>query len=619
MHSVQIKIIISIICCFLTIESISSQIIEKVEPPFWWSGMANPQLQLMVYGKDISSLEPQIKSSDIQILEVHHTDSENYLFIDLTISSATKNGYFDLEFYQDNELREKINYELKARKTDSKNRNGFDNSDLLYLITPDRFSNGDPSNDELESMREGLNRNEPFGRHGGDIQGIVDHLDYFKDMGYTALWLNPILENDQEKWSYHGYSTTDYYKVDSRFGSNEDYLSLSRKANEKGIGLIMDIIVNHCGSHHWWMKDPPFENWINNQSGDYQETNHRKTTLLDPYASKEDRRIMTEGWFVPAMPDLNQRNKFMSTYLIQNSIWWIEYADLAGIRQDTYSYPFREFMTEWTCAIKNEYPNFNIVGEEWVDNASIISYWQENKINKDGYSSCLPSLMDFPTTFALHKALNEKESWGEGWIKLYENLANDYLYSNPDNLVIFGDNHDMSRIYTQLEENYDLYKMALSYLLTMRGIPQIYYGTEILMSNKGTDSHGVIRSDFPGGWEGDSTSVLLRKNLNAKQLKALAFNKNLNHWRKMKDVIHTGKVLHFVPKDKVYTYFRYNKEEKIMVILNKNIEKYTLDLNRFREILDANSNGKDVLSNEILELNSTIELEPMRSYILELR
>lgn len=615
----KVKTTLSSVLLFFFIGNLYSQSIQRIEPPFWWTDMNNPNIQLLVYGEGISSLQPQTQSNDLKITKVHKAESENYIFIDVTISEKAIAGNQNIEFYKNDQLIETYNFELKTRKKNSANRKGFDNSDLLYLITPDRFANGDPSNDVISGMREGLNRKEDFGRHGGDIQGLIDHLDYFKEMGYTALWLNPILENDQDKWSYHGYSTTDYYKVDPRFGSNEDYLNLSNKAREKGIGIIMDIIVNHCGHFHWWMEDPPFPNWINNQEGEYQQTNHRKTTLLDPYASTSDRRIMTEGWFVPTMPDLNQRNKFMSTYLIQNSIWWIEYADLAGIRQDTYSYPFREFMTDWTCAIKDEYPNFNIVGEEWVDDASIISYWQEDKVNSDGYSSCLPSLMDFPTTFALHKALNEEEIWGKGWVKLYENLANDYLYSHPNNLVIFGDNHDMSRIYTQLNEDYDLYKMAMAYILTMRGIPQVYYGTEILMSNKGTESHGVIRSDFPGGWSQDSSSVRLHKNLSAQQKEALEFNKKLNHWRKEKEVIHTGKLVHFEPQDKVYCYLRFNDEEKVMVILNKNKEAFSLELTRFNEILDPNSKGKEVLTDQEIQLKNTLELEPMRAYIIEIK
>jgi len=383
---------------FLLITSfhLSAQTITRVEPPFWYADMKNPKLQLLVYGENISGLTPTIKEKGITIDKVHQVKNPNYLFVDLNIANTVEAGEYTIKFKQKRKTIASYKYELKPRRNNSANRKSFSNSDVIYLITPDRFANGNPKNDEVAGLSEGLNRTKEYGRHGGDIQGIINHLDYIKDMGFTAVWLNPVLENNQEEWSYHGYSTTDYYKVDPRFGSNEEYVQLSNEAAKRGLGVIMDIIVNHCGGNHWWMSDPPTKDWLNYQDQPYQNTNHRKFTLLDPYTSPSDRKIMTEGWFVPTMPDLNQRNPFMSTYLIQNSIWWIEYANLYGIRQDTYSYPFREFMTDWTCAIMEEYPNFNIVGEEWVDDASIIAYWQRGKENKDGYTSCLPSVMDFP-------------------------------------------------------------------------------------------------------------------------------------------------------------------------------------------------------------------------------
>lgn len=614
------KYLFPLLLLMITGLELEAQTIEKVEPPFWWEGMHNTSLQLMVHGKDIGSLVAHASDKLLKVTKTHKTDSPNYLFVDLELDPSITEGTYKIQFNDGDRLSVEINYELKKRNQNSSERKGFDNSDVLYLITPDRFANGDTTNDEITGMREGLNRSKPFGRHGGDIKGISDHLDYIKDMGFTAIWLNPILENDQANWSYHGYSTTDYYKVDPRFGSNEAYVKLSHDAKEMGVGMIMDIIVNHCGSEHWWMKDPPFRDWINYQGKAYQQTNHRKETLLDPHKSDMDRKVMTEGWFVPTMPDLNQRNSFMSKYLIQNSIWWIEYAELAGIRQDTYSYPFRDFMTDWTCAIKAEYPDFNIVGEEWVDDPAMISYWQEGKINRDGYTSCLPSLMDFPMTFSLHKALTEEESFNEGIIRLYQNLSRDYHYADPNALVIFPDNHDMSRILTQLNENADLVKMALGYILTTRGTPQIYYGTEILMSNKGTDSHGVIRSDFPGGWIGDDKNGFESIGLTEEERSMQKWIQHLLKWRQQNPIIHYGKLMHYIPEDGIYVYFRYDKSESVMVIMNNNKEAKSINLDRFEERLAGYSSGHNILynANEYLDLSESINLDSKSIKILKL-
>ena len=448
------------------------QSLERIEPPFWWTDMKNSELQLMLHGDDIGGLDVELVDTEVELKKVHRPVNSNYLFIDLNISNAVKPGPFQVKLNKGNNTIVDFEYDLRPRSAEQQKRPRISPADVIYLITPDRFANGDPSNDNIPGMRETLKRDKEYGRHGGDIQGIVDHLPYLDDLGFTAIWLNPVLENDQAEWSYHGYSTTDYYKVDPRFGTNDDYVDMIRSANEMGIGVIMDVIVNHCGSMHWWMDDLPFSDWVNYQDQPYQETNHRKYTLVDPYTSQIDRKIMTEGWFVRSMPDLNQRNPFMSKYLIQNSIWWIEYSGIAGIRQDTYSYPFREFMTDWTCGIREEYPDFFIVGEEWVDDPGVISYWQEGKVNHDGYSSCLPSVMDFPLCFALHKSMNEDDAqWGNGLTRLYEKLGQDFNYADPSQLVIFPDNHDMSRIFTQINEDFDLYKLALTYILTTRGIP----------------------------------------------------------------------------------------------------------------------------------------------------
>lgn len=617
----MIRRFVPFLCFFLcTVLQMYAQKIELVEPPFWWTNMQNERLQLMIYGEDLRDYHVNIDYDFIKVREVHNADSKNYLFIDLEINIETYPGIYSLKLTRENSPDLEIKYELKERKFNSAYREGYSTKDVMYLITPDRFANGDPSNDRIKGMKEGYDRTGDFGRHGGDIKGISDHLDYIKAMGFTCIWLNPVLENDQYKGSYHGYATTDYYKVDPRFGSNTSYVELSHKASEMGICMIMDIIVNHCGSEHWWMQDLPFNDWINFQEEGFIQSNHRKTTLVDPHASKIDRDMMVKGWFVETMPDLNQKNPFMSIYLIQNTIWWIEYADLAGVRQDTYSYPFRDFMKDWTCAIMNEYPNFNIVGEEYVDEPNLVSYWQKGKVNKDGYSSCLPGLMDFPLCFSIHRGLVEKEgmSFQTGLARIYERLAMDYLYPDPDNLVIFPDNHDMSRIYTQLGEDDDLYKMAIAFYLTMRGIPQIYYGTEIKMSNPGTDSHGVIRSDFPGGWAGDKINAFTGNGLDSKQKDAQEFCRNLLQWRKTNTCVQKGKLMHYAPVDGVYTYFRYTDTACVMVVLNKNEKVYTLDPGRFTERLEGYSSARDVITNIHFDLNIPLNLAPRTVYVLEL-
>ena len=596
--------------------NLSAQSINRIEPPFWWEGMTHPGLQLLVHGPGISSFEVKIKDPSLTLLRTTKGTSPNYLFLDIDISEV-KEGTYDIAFSNDS-TKMIHQYEFRKRKPGSAARKGFDGSDVLYLITPDRFANGDVTNDEVAGLKEGLNRNEEYGRHGGDIRGIIDNLDYIADLGFTAIWLNPVLENDQPLWSYHGYATTDYYKVDARFGTNEEYLELSQKAQEKGLGIIMDMIENHCGSEHWWMKDYPFSDWINFQDGPYVNTNHRKATNHDPYRSKIDRTLMTDGWFVPAMPDLNQRNPFMTEYLIQNSIWWIEFADLIGIRQDTYSYPEPSFMTDWTCRIMEEYPNFNIVGEEWTENPLTLAYWQQDKVNHDGYTSCLPSLMDFPLNAKLADAVTKEEGWNQGLAELYECLANDFYYAHPEDFVIFPDNHDMARIYKRVGGDDLAFELANTFILTTRGVPQFYYGTEIKMTHLESDSHGVIRSDFPGGWPGDEISVFENRGLSDLQKEALESMRNILQWRKSEPVIHDGQLMHYIPFEKTYVYFRYNDEKTIMVILNKNTEPYDLDLNRFHERMTDAKSLKNVLTGEKIQIEGNLTLPDAGAYIFEL-
>ena len=592
--------------------------IEHLEPPFWWAGMKNPDLQLMVHAGNIADTKVTISYEGVELKSISLVDNPNFMFIDLALSPDVKPGSFEIQFRKENETVASYTYELKERIAGSSQREGFKNSDVLYLVMPDRFANGDPSNDEIKGMKEGLDRNEPYGRHGGDIQGIIDHLEYVSEMGFTAVWLNPVLENDQPEASYHGYATTDFYKVDKRLGTNEDYRKLGELTKENGIKLIMDMIFNHCGSEHWWMYDMPSSDWINYYP-EYIITNHRRTLNQDPHMSDYDSRIFTDGWFVPTMPDLNLRNPFMANYLIQNSIWWIEYIGLSGIRMDTYPYPYKWAMAEWNKRVLREYPDFNIVGEEWSLNPAIVSYWQKGQTNFDGYRGELPGLMDFPLQNALSVSLTEAEGWASGLIRLYETLASDFLYPDPDNLVVFPDNHDMSRFFMQVGMDVDLFKLGIAFILTTRGIPQIFYGTEILMSHTEGNDHGHIRKDFPGGWEGDKINGFTGRGLTTRELEIKDYFKNLLNWRKNCTVIHEGKMTHFVPQDGVYVYFRHSNEGKVMVVLNKNVHETILELERFRELLDKGVKGRDVISGKEIVLNDEILLAPKTPMIIELQ
>ena len=591
--------------------------IERVEPLNWWTGMNNPNLQILMYGKNIGNLSPSVNYEGVSIERVEHTGNPNYLFLYLQISDKAAPGRFDIVLNEKEKGVISYPYELKSRDSGSANRQGFNSSDVIYLITPDRFANGNPKNDSVAGYADSLNRTDNYGRHGGDIQGIIDHLDYIENMGFTAIWLNPVLENAMPRQSYHGYATTDYYHVDPRFGSNELYKKLSAEAEKRGIKLIMDMIMNHAGSHHWWMADPPTEDWVHYQDS-IKITNHRRTTLHDPYAAKIDKERFTNGWFVPSMPDLNQSNPLLADYLIYNSLWWIEYAELKGIRHDTHPYAGQEFMQRWTCRIMEEYPNFNIVGEEWGVDPLILAKWQRGSRIPTNFGSCLPSLMDFPIQVSLIESLTEKESWATGFIKVYEKLSYDYLYPDPNNLVIFPDNHDMDRFYRQVNNDFDLYKMGLTYIMTMRGIPQFYYGTEILMSNKKAGDHGQIREDFPGGWAADSVNAFTNSGLTDKETKAKAFVKKLANWRKNTPLIQQGKLMQYAPRhDGVYIYFRYNESQAIMVAFNKNKKSMPLDRSYFSERLEGFTQGTDVITEKTYNLDN-LELPARSALILEL-
>ena len=597
--------------------------IERVEPPNWWIGFEETGLQLLVHGNGISDFEPAVEHDGVSINRVERVDSPNYLFVYLDIAPTTEAGSFDIVFRGEaGELTHR--YTLLAKNSDPDHARGFDGSDSIYLITPDRFANGDPANDNIEGMADKLDREFKGGRHGGDIQGIVDALPYIRDMGFTAIWLNPVLENNVAEYSYQGYGATDFYRVDARYGSNEQYRELVQTAKAMGIGTIMDMIVNHSGETHWWMNDLPTPDWIN-MAEDPQVTSHQRYVNQDPHVSAADKRAYSDGWFVvPGMPDLNQRNPLLADYLTQNALWWIEYLGLAGIRMDTYPYPDKHYMAEWTRRLMLEYPDFNIVGEEWAGTPATIAYWQRGQVNRDGYVSHLPSLMDFPLQEAVWLGLTTEykeelfDNSPGGLERMYRRLSMDFLYPDPDALVIFPDNHDMDRIFTQLEEDYGLWRMAMAYFLTMRGVPQIYYGTEILMDSTDDSDHGNIRSDFPGGWAGDTKNAFTGEGLGERELEAQAYLRTLLNWRKDAAVVHHGKTMHFAPEDRTYVYFRYDDEDSVMVVINKNAEAVELELERFAERLHGHGEARDVVTGEAFRLDGALPLPERSVRVLEL-
>ncbi len=592
-----------------------AQEIERIEPPNWWVGLNNPTLQLMLYGKDIGVLTPVINHPKVQLKKVNRVENPNYLFLDILLAEDMTATSITIDLLKDKKSVKSVDYAFLNRD-DGLKANGFDSSDVMYLITPDRFANGDPSNDEIAGMKEGLNRSFDGGRHGGDIKGILDNIDYIKELGFTAIWLNPILENDMHTYSYHGYAATDFYKVDARYGTNEEYKQLCKVAQSKGVKIIMDMILNHSGSEHWFVKDPPTAKWINNNNT-FKPTSHKRTTHQDPYASEYDKKSFVDGWFVKTMPDLNQREELMATYLIQNTLWWIEYAGINGIRMDTYPYPDKNFMSDWTAAVMDQYPNFNIVGEEWSLNPAVVSFWQRGKVNSNGYVSSLPSLMDFPIQDTFNRSLLAPENWNSGWINVYEMLGNDHLYPDPFNLVIFPDNHDMDRFFTQINYDFDLFKMGMVYFSTLRGIPQFYYGTEILMKNE-KEGHGQIRSDFPGGWKGDAINGFTGKGLTPQEQEAKALTTKLLNWRKEKSVIHSGKLMQFAPEDGVYSFFRYDDEDTVMVIFNKNDKEVKLSTSKYIEIIGDKKAVFDVINDKRFSLESTLRIPAKSALILEI-
>ncbi|MDH5034114.1 glycoside hydrolase family 13 protein [Chryseobacterium cucumeris] len=600
----------------------SQKNLERVEPAFWWKGMKNPELQILVYGKEVANNEITL-SDGIQIKDIRKVDNPNYVFITVNTNEINV-PKFAINIKKGKKNMGSYTYELKQRNPGSADRESFTSKDLMYLIMPDRFANGDEKNDSRPELTEKADRSLPNGRHGGDLRGIINNLDYIQNLGATAVWLTPVNEDNEKVYSYHGYAQTDLYKIDARYGTNEDYKTLSQELNKRKMMLVMDYVTNHWGGSHWMIKDLPSKDWIHwfdeGEKG-FKRSNYKTTTQFDTNASEIDKTYALDGWFDTTMPDINQKNPLVLKYLIQNAIWWIEYAELGGFRVDTYPYNDKDAMAKWAKAITDEYPKFNIVGETWLYTAAQIAAWQKNsKIGAiENYNSNLPSVMDFMLFENMPKALKEKESWDKGMIRIYDSFTSDFLYPDINNTLVFFENHDTERWNEIFNANPDAYKMALTLISTVRGIPQIYYGSEIGMrGDKKTGGDADIRRDFPGGWKSDTQNAFNPSAQTAEQKEFFRFTQKLLNWRKGKDVIHHGKTKNFVPQDGVFVYFRYNEKESVMVAINNNEKDQTLDLKRFAESLNGYTKGKEVISGKEISLQNSMNIPAKTPFIIEL-
>lgn len=616
------KILISLALILSSMTMQAATKIDHIEPENWYVGMKNSSLQLMVYGKNIRDSRVSVDYPGVKIDSLVRLDSPNYLFVYLNLSGA-KPGNMVL-----NIDGKKVNYPLKARTMSGDKRIGFDNSDVLYMLMPDRFASGR----NITKPMKGLNpyvvdRSKPSLRHGGDLEGVRQHLDYFNQLGVTALWFTPVLENNSpdmnSQSTYHGYATTNYYRVDPRFGTNEDYARLVAEAHAKGLKVVMDMIFNHCGYDHPWVKDMPSKDWFNTpewmKKGDsyYLQTSYKLTPVLDPYASKVDKRETVDGWFVRSMPDLNQKNPHVMTYLIQNSEWWIETVGIDGIRMDTYPYADRKAMSQWMKILNEEYPNFNTVGETWVTEPAYTAAWQkDSKLSK--VNSYLKTVMDFSFYDKINLAKHEEtDAWWKGLNRIYNSLCYDYLYENPSSVMAFIENHDTDRFLENGKDTLAL-KQALALLLTINRIPQLYYGTEVLMNGTKEVTDGNVRCDFPGGFAGDKHNAFTAEGRTKAENSMFNWLSKLLKWRRNNMVITKGKQIQFIPYKGVYVIARQWNDQTILTILNGTSQPVTLPLDRYAEVIGNHQEAKDVISGRKVKLGNELQLKARDTKVIEL-
>lgn len=607
--------------------------VDRIDPTNWFVGMKNPSLQLMVYGEGIASADVTTDYAGVKVDSIVRLDSPNYLLVYLNLDGAQP-GEMTLNFKNGKQIK-KVKYELKAREKRGEERIGFTNADVLYMLMPDRFADGDPSNNDIKGLNTyKTDRSQPSLRHGGDLEGIRKHLDYFKELGVTALWFTPVLENNSPDGNgsstYHGYATTDYYRVDPRFGTNEEYKRLCDEAHSKGLKVVMDMIFNHCGFEHPWVADMPSRDWLNTPewldarkdktkpevNDKYLQTSYKLTPIVDPYASKVDFKETVEGWFVPTMPDLNQKNPHVMTYLIQNSEWWIETVGIDGIRMDTYPYADAEGMAVWMKTLGEEYPNFNVVGETWVTEPAYTAAWQkDSKISNS--NSYLGTVMDFSFYDKINQAKREDtDGFTTGMNRIYNNFVYDYLYPNPSSVMAFIENHDTDRFLGNGKDSTAL-KQALAILLTVNRIPQLYYGTEVLMNGTKEVTDGNVRKDFPGGFAGDTHNAFTAEGRTRAENAMFTWLSKLLHWRQGNDVIVKGKQTQFIPYNGVYVIARQYNGKTVMTVVNGTRKQSALAVKRYAEVIGANTAATDVLTGKTVSLTDDVQLAPRDVMVLE--
>ncbi len=608
---------LSFLICSMLLGSflLNGQSISKVEPLSWWTGMNTP-LTIMFYGENLQDAEVSILEEGLTINKVRNAESPNYLFVEVDVKNPGTYTFL----LKKGRKKLKYSYLIEERRQRPAANDSFDPSDVIYLIMPDRFANGDPSNDQTDNTIEKADREAFFGRHGGDIQGIIDHLDYIADLGATAIWNTPLLLDNEPTSSYHGYACADYYHIDPRFGDNQLYKTFVEESHKRGLKVIMDMVPNHCGAAHWWMQDLPYQDWIH-QFDTYTQSNFMFSTNMDINASKKDLYIMESGWFDTSMPDMNLDNPDLLQYFTQWAIWWIEYANLNGLRVDTYPYNEKIPMSQWCKAIRTEYPDINIVGEVWTRPASQVAYWEADADNKDGFNSNLPSVMDFPTQEALCQALSENgEGWNGGLTKVYASIADDYLYRDARRLLVFTGNHDTERIGdVVLDKNPERAKLAATLLLTMRGVPQMLYGEELrFLSKDQRQGHGGLRVDFPGGWQNDPVNLFDAAQRNDMQQDVFTHYRTLLNFRKNEPILHEGKTMHFLSRDNTYAYFRYTDKGAVFVFLNASDEDKNIPWENYEEIMNTYQPvGKNILTGKHVDAGQPLVIPALSSIVVK--
>ncbi|MCC8186661.1 MAG: glycoside hydrolase family 13 protein [Bacteroides sp.] len=591
--------------------------LKRIEPLSWWVGMKTP-LQLMMYGTDLAGSRVKVLEEGVRVTKVHTAESPDYLFVDVAIDADATPGTYTFEVKKGKRVN-RFSYKIGKRRRGSAARKSFSSADLIYMLMPDRFANGNPAIDNTPDTVERVRRKDPFGRHGGDLYGVMQHLDYITSLGATALWLTPPQLDNEKTYSYHGYACADYYRIDPRLGDNDLYRELVGKAHEHGLKVIMDAVPNHCGTAHWWMADRPFANWVHCKEGEVILSNYRLATITDPNGSKYDCLETVRGWFDECMPDLGMENPYLQRYFLQLYVWWIEWADLDGLRVDTYPYNDKEGIAWWTRSILEEYPQLNIVGECWHSSPAIVSYWQCMAPNVDGYSSHLPAVMDFPLQEALNNglAVDTTDFYG-GMNRIYEALALDFLYPDPKNLLVFLDNHDIDRFADEMKGHVDKIKLGLTMLATLRGIPQLYYGTEFGMrSDDLSKGHGAARKDFPGGWKGDHKDLFTGRRQSKEEKELLAYTRKLFQWRKTATAIHKGETTHFLPEYNSYAYIRYTRDQAVWVFINPSDRNVQIDWKRYAERLRGYTTGVSVLDDKEVKIGNKFVVKAHTSAVVE--